>query len=104
VLNRTLAFFGNENAQQALVNEASVGGITSGYNPNSTAFQALLFPELDQAQRTYKQQQQQSAPQKLPAVNVSLVLDGSVIDKRVVDLNEKANETAINDLTSTMED
>jgi hypothetical protein len=104
VLNRTLAFFGNENAQQALVNEASVGGITSGYNPNSTAFQALLFPELDQVQRTYKQQQQQSAPQKLPAVNVSLVLDGSVIDKRVVDLNEKANETAINDLTSTMED
>ncbi|MCK5126786.1 MAG: hypothetical protein KAR42_11070 [candidate division Zixibacteria bacterium] len=42
--------------------------------------------------------------QKIPPINVTLKMDGNVIDQRIVDVNETLNETSVNDLTSTTRD
>lgn len=117
VITRILAVFGNDEAQQNLVREARVGGFTEGYSTESNPLQQWLFPELAAEQQRYttlpeseinrsaqQQRTQQPVQTRMPPINVTLQLDGNVIDQRIIDVSEQLNETTINDLTSSVRD
>ena len=110
---QTLAMFGNEEAQAALDAEAAAGGYTdtyqkqveAGYFGNDTApVRNLSNAGFSEKRRegiesvTRSQSPQTSQRQD---INVTLELDGQVIDRKVVTVVDGMAQTAIDDLSTS---
>lgn len=106
-ITRTLAVFGNDEAQQALIAEANAGGFSGGFSTEQNALQRQLFPYLSaplqqERERRTEAETQQSSNQR--PIQVNLMLEGTVIDQRIVDVNDQLNEQALIDIQSSSKD
>lgn len=109
---RSLAFFGSEEARSALnaqgVDQRRGGEIIEGL------FTPRPSNPLSQPSSSRMTTGERSPYEDLPPgtvlrggdsrpINVQLMLDGNVIDQRIIDVNERQNERAIEDLSSNVE-
>lgn len=110
---QTLAMFGNEEAQAALDAEAAAGGYTdtyqrqaaAGYFGNDTP-PVRNLSEAGFAERRREGIESVTRPQvqQVPTrqdINVNMVLDGQVIDRKVITIVDGMAQTAIDDLSTS---
>lgn len=87
----TLAFFGNEEAQAAI--DAENAAIAAGGTlMNPAGINGMTIPS---AQPTPPQQQNN------PVIKVDLNMDGKVIERKIIDTNNRQYEQALNDVTTS---
>lgn len=110
---QTLAMFGNEEAQAALDAEAAAGGFTdtyqkqveAGYFGNDSApVRSLSESGFAERRRegieSVTQPQARQAPTR-QTIEIPIMLDGAVIDRKVVSVVDGMAQTAIDDLSSS---
>lgn len=110
---QTLAMFGNEEAQAALDAEAKAGGFTdtyqkqveAGYFGNDSApVRSLSESGFSERRRegieSVTQPQTRQAPQR-QTIEIPIMLDGAMIDRKVISVVDGMAQTAIDDLSSS---
>ena len=112
-IHQTLAMFGDEESQAALDVEAKAGGYTEAYNyerpdiidsevwkPQSNLSDVDFAGKRREAIGSSTQPQARQVPTR-QTIEIPIMLDGAIIDRKVVSVVDGMAQTAIDDLSSS---